>query len=335
MSQPVDVVVPTPPEPVIEMEDITITAVGDMTLGHDISFSVHNRFDTVIDAQDDKYNYSLSNVKHIFEQDDLTIVNLETTLTDSMDRNQYKTFTFKGDPEYVKMLSQNSVEVATLANNHTHDYGQKGFDDTVMHLKDVGVIPIGMNSPEFGEGLTFDYSEITEVKGVKIGLLAYKGWIMQQTNLDKISSDIKKMREKGADIITVSYHWGDEGVHIANDVQKNLARFTIDSGADMIIGHHPHVLQGIEKYKDRYIVYSLGNFVFGGNSNPRVKDTIIYQNEFRVNLTEKKIESVTETIIPTRISSVNDRNDYRPIIVEGEAKVRIEEDIKRYSLGLN
>lgn len=325
----------TPVKPLIEIEDITITAVGDMTLGFDLKFPTQNRFDKVLEAQPDKYNYSLENIRDIFEKDDLTIVNLETTLTDSMDRNKQKRFAFKGDPEYSKILSQNSVEVATLANNHTHDYGQQGLDDTVINLNNVGVIPVGtdlglINSAEYGGGLYFDYSKIVEVKGVKIGLLAYKGWNMDERFLDKVSSDIAKFKEE-ADIVIVSYHWGNEGTNTVNDVQKKLGRYTIDNGADMVIGHHPHVLQGIEEYKDRYIAYSLGNFVFGGNRNPKNKETMIYQNNFKVNLTEKKIESVTQTIIPTRISSVNNSNDYRPIVLEGEEKTKLQEKIEAYS----
>lgn len=320
------------------IQEITISAVGDMTLGFDQKFQPQGRFDQVINGQYDKYNYSLKNVRHIFEEDDVTIANLETTLTNSNTKNTRKNFAFKGEPEYARILSQNSIEVATLANNHMHDYGVEGFEDTVKNLENVGVIPIGTDlgyskSNEYGGELTYDFSEIVESKGVKIGLLAYKGWDMEEVFLEKLESDIKRLKEE-ADIVTVSYHWGNEGTHEVNHLQKKLGKYTIDCGADMVIGHHPHVLQGIEKYKGRYIVYSLGNFVFGGNRNPSDKETMIYQNTFTVNLTRDRIENVEETIIPARISSVNNLNNYQAIILEGKEKTKLREKIDGYSNSL-
>ena len=320
------------------VEDITISAVGDMTLGFDLKFPTAGRFDQVLNAQEDKFNYNLKNVRQIFEEDDVTIANLETTLTTSSTKNPSKNFTFKGDPDYARILSQNSIEVATLANNHMHDYGVKGFEDTVKNLEKEGVIPVGTDlgysdSYEYGGELKYDYSEVIESKGVRIGVLAYKGWDMEEVFLQKLESDIDEMRKK-ADIVTVSYHWGNEGTHEVNDMQKKLGRHTVDCGADMIIGHHPHVLQGIEKYKGKYIVYSLGNFVFGGNRNPSDKETMIYQNTFKVNLTKKRIEDITENIIPARISSVNNLNDYQPIILKGKEKENLMKKIEGYSNSL-
>ena len=253
--------------------------------------------------------YYLSNVKPIFENDDITFVNLEGPLT-SHPRTAVKTFPMRGEPEYVNILTSSSVEVCNLSNNHIYDCGDEGFQDTVNILKSNGV-------EMCGEG----HSSIIDVRGVKIGFLGYQGWEDYPELRSDIKRDINKMRsDESADIVIVEFHWGIESEYTTYNVQEDLAHFTIECGADIVVGAHPHVIQGIELYNGKVIAYSLGNFCFGGNSNPRDKDTFILQTT--IDKQDGKF-IITPKVIPCYISSTDSYNDYRPTPAEGYEAERI------------
>ena len=135
--------------------------------------------------------------------------------------------------------------------------------------------------------------------------------------------------KKPDNLVIVSFHWGIEGINRPIDNQTQLGRAAVDAGADLILGTHPHVLQGIETYKGKHIVYSLGNFVFGGHSNPADKDSIIYQETFT--LKDGRVETTASSILPVRISSVTTRNDYRPVLLDGGEKERVLARVDQYS----
>ncbi|HHX62562.1 MAG TPA: CapA family protein [Epulopiscium sp.] len=299
--------------------EIKISAAGDVVLGWDEKFSTQNRFDSVLKEKGYDYKYFFKNVKHIFETDDMTIVNLETPLTNATKKAE-KTFTFKGKPEYAQILKEGSIESVNLANNHTYDYLTQGMKDTIATLSKA-------NIEYFGDG----NKSIKEVKGIKIGNLGYKGWSNASSVKSGIKKDIEHMK-KTANLVIVSFHWGEEGVSYPNAIQKDLGKFCIDNGADLVIGHHPHVIQGIEEYKDKMIIYSLGNFSFGGNRNPTDKDTFIYQQSFIFN-DQKQLISTTSGIIPCRVSSVDYRNDYCPTPQLGQGADRIINRLNTYSKG--
>jgi poly-gamma-glutamate synthesis protein (capsule biosynthesis protein) len=135
-------------------------------------------------------------------------------------------------------------------------------------------------------------------------------------------------------MILVHYHWGAEKQYVPNDVQQSLARYTIDQGADLILGHHPHVVQGIEEYKGKFIVYNLGNFMFGGNRNPGDKDIFVFQQTFQ--LKNGELTSQKEiNIIPFSISSVTDRNNYQPTLLTGSEADRVKQKIIDVSNQIN
>ncbi len=138
------------------------------------------------------------------------------------------------------------------------------------------------------------------------------------------------MKADACQLVIASFHWGIERKNYPNSVQKDLGRFTIDSGADLVLGHHPHVIQGIENYKGKYIVYSLANFCFGGNRNPSDKDTFIFQQTFEFKNGEKT-DSDKINIIPCSVSSVKHRNNYQSTPVEGDEAKRILQRIEKYS----
>ena len=299
--------------------EIKISTAGDVVLGWDEKFSSHNRFDSVFKEKGNDYKYFFKNVKHIFDTDDLTIVNLETPLTNAT-KKASKQFAFKGKPEYTQILKEGSIEAVNLANNHTYDYLHQGMKDTVAALSKA-------NIEFFGEG----NKSIKEVKGIKIGNLGYKGWNNSASVKAGIKKDIQNMK-KSADLVFVSFHWGEEGVNYPNGIQKDLGKFSIDSGADLVIGHHPHVIQGIEEYKNKKIIYSLGNFSFGGNRNPSDKDTFIYQESFLFNH-KKELVSSRSGVIPATVSSVDFRNDYCPTPQIGQRGSKILKRLKTYSKG--
>lgn len=300
--------------------ELTISAAGDVTIGSDDSFGYHGTFHHELDDQG--IEHFGKNVKDIFENDDLTIVNLETTLTDS-NQKASKKFRFKGKPAYTEILTSSGIDAVNLANNHTFDYLQKGYDDTIANLEKYQVDSFG-----------YDRLLLKEIKGITVGAIGYKGWVDSLDVRETIQEDIDTLKMSGAQVIIANFHWGDERQYHPNTTQQALGRFAIDAGADLVLGHHPHVVQGVENYKNKFIVYSLGNFMFGGNRNPSDKDTFIFQQTFHFsfnNLTDKK----DIKIIPTSISSETARNNYQPTPLEGEESDRVINKIITLSENLN
>ena len=291
---------------------ISISALGDVALGQDSRFLHGDSFNFVFDKVKGDYNYFFSNVLKVLSQDDLTIANLETTLSNetvTAEKYDYdNNYWFNGSPKYANILKAGSVEVANLANNHTYDYGQKGYDATRKALKDAGI--------EY-----FGYSDILykEVKGIKIGMVGFNQLGNVEQGLDmtvfkkEVAEATKKLREE-CDLVIANFHWGKEYQYQYNELQKELAYLAIDSGADLVIGNHPHVLQPIEKYKGKYITYSLGNFCFGGNKTPKDYDTAIYQQAFVFDSNQVLQPIAEPAIIPCSVSSLKGLNNYKPAI---------------------
>ena len=289
---------------------LTLSVVGDCTLGTDETFD----YDTSLNAYYENYgaDYFLQNVKDIFSADDLTIANFEGTLTDS-DEREDKTFAFKAPASYASILTSGSVEAVNTANNHSHDYGDQSFDDTLAALDDTGIVHFG-----------YDETAVMDVKGIKVGLVGIYELYDHLEREQQLKDNIAKVKADGAQLIVVIFHWGNETETVPDSNQTTLGRIAIDEGADLVCGHHPHVLQGIETYKGRNIVYSLGNFCFGGNSSPSDMDTMIYQQTFTIDADGVKKDNVTN-IIPCSISSAayDGYNNYQPTPAEGDEATRI------------
>ena len=294
----------------------TVSVVGDCTLGTDENFD----YDTSLNAYYESYGseYFFRNVKDIFSADDLTIANFEGTLTDSEEREE-KQFAFKAPAEFSSILSDGAVEAVTLANNHSHDYGEQGFADTLAALDQEGITHFG-----------YDETAVIEVKGIKVGLVGIYELKDHLERTEQLKQNIAKVKEQGAVITIVIFHWGNEKEEIPDSNQTTLGRLAIDEGADLVCGHHPHVLQGIETYKGKNIVYSLGNFCFGGNSYPSDMDSMIFQQTFTVDKSGVSTDNNTN-IIPCSISSDYDYNNYQPTPAEGEEADRIMDKIEERS----
>ena len=306
----------TEPEP--EEIHITISAAGDVTLGNYFGQDYAWSFREMWEKQQNPA-YFLENVYDIFSSDDMTIVNLEGPLTNAEARREEQTYCISGDPEYADVLTEGSVEAVSMANNHRLDYYEQGTADTVEAVS--------------SRGISYAYDKnlgLYETKGIRIGFVSVNE-VGHGAGVETILKEgIALLREQGADLVLANCHWGIERENYPEEYQLSLGKKCIDWGADLVLGHHPHVLQGIEEYQGKYIVYSLGNFCFGANRNPKDKDCIIFQQTFTFR--DGILQDDTEArIIPCSVSSVSNRNDYRPTPAEGEDAQRIIERMNEYS----
>ena len=286
---------PTEPGP----ERFTLTFVGDCTLG-----SAENGYyntASFVGTVGEDYDYPFDNVRRYFEEDDFTMVNLETVLADTATPEGGKIFVFRGPTAYTRILTGSSVEAVTLANNHTMDHGKTGFQATKDALDAAEVTYV---EPD-GSAL------YTTESGLTIGLYAVN------FTLDKkdMKQEIAALRKAGAEIVVVAFHWGIEGSYRANPEQIQNAHDCIDAGADIVYGHHPHVLQRIEEYNGGIIYYSLGNFSFGGNTFPRDTDSVILRQEI-IREVDGSVRLGEMELIPVSISSMVGQNNYQPIPLE-------------------
>lgn len=298
---------------------ITISLCGDCTLGNEESFA----YSTSLGAYYDEFGptYFFKNVKDIFEADDLTIANLECSFTEATIRGEH-TYCFKAPASYTDILLDGSIEAVNLANNHTYDFLEQGYNDTRAALDAASI-------PHFG----YEETTVLDVKGIKVGLVGtYE--IIEGTGIEtQLKANIDKVKEEGAQIVIVVFHWGDELDLAPNYNQLYLAHKAVDFGADLVCGGHAHVLQGIEEYKGKNILYGMANFCFGGNVYPHDMDTIIYQQTFTVD-ENGLVDDLVTNIIPCITSSVSDYNNYQPTVATGDDAQRIMNKLNERSASL-
>lgn len=317
---PVEPLVTPPPANDDWPRKIVISVGGDCTLGTtDAQRANPEGFDSVV--KEKGFAWPFSELAQVFGQDDLTLVNFEGTLTESNNKTEGKLFNFKGPAEYAEMLVLGSVEAVNLANNHFIDYGDQGKADTKAALD-------AYNITHCGTGETAIY----ETRGVKIGLIG--NTFPYKDGKRDISKAVSELRDVGCQIVVASFHWGTEYEPYTRD-QKNIGRAAIKAGADVIIGHHPHIIQPIEKYEDTYILYSLGNLVFGGNTDPEKnrRDTYIAQLTFTV-YENGTVEGPELKIIPMRLTEQSKGTDYRPVFATGDEYDRILKSILNSSINM-
>lgn len=283
--------VPTEAEP----EVFTLTFAGDCTLGTNPGMYYAPWGFVQLVGED--YGYPFRNVLSYFENDDFSMVNLEGPLCDT-GNPVVKKHTFRGPTAYVNILTQNSVEAVTLANNHTLDYGKTAYETTLATLDAAAMPYVTENSSLL----------ITTQRGLKLGIYAawYNTWDMED-----LKTEVAELREQGAELIIYAVHWGTEGSYRPEPGQVDLAHEIIDAGVDIIYGSHPHVLQSIEEYNGGIIYYSLGNFAFGGNMYPKDLDTAILQQEV-IRYADGTVELGALTRIPCSVSSMEVRNNFQP-----------------------
>jgi poly-gamma-glutamate capsule biosynthesis protein CapA/YwtB (metallophosphatase superfamily) len=298
---------------------IIVSAAGDCVLGGDETFTYRGSFIEKFNLVKKDYSYFLKDVKPIFQEDDLSFVNLETTLTTATKKME-KEIRFKGLPEFSNILKTGNVDVVNLANNHIHDYLNAGYRDTISNVKKAGV---GLYGDEIVYGKT--------VNGVKVCFLGYRVWEDSKYIRNKIKRNIEYYKSKDYNVIIISFHWGVEWTNIPIKLQQDIGRLALDSGANLVIGHHPHVMQSIEKYKGKYIVYSLGNFCYGGIENPTDRDSFIFQQKFVLDNNGNISTNSKARVIPCLITTAKTGNDYKPAPAKGTDKTRILNRLGNYS----
>lgn len=298
------------PEAEEDPEDsIVLTFGGDAVLGgRETYYGREDAFPYYIEKNGMEYPFSA--LAQIFGRDDLTSVNLECVLkNDAAGEDKTKNWRFRGLTSYADILKAGSVELVNLANNHTIDYGDAGRTSTLSALKDKAAF--------CGNG----QNTVINIRGHAFGF----GGCRETTYLkdpELIDRDIREMREKGAEYIIYQCHWGKEYSGNHNALQEAMARRCKRAGADLVIGHHPHVVQGIDIIGDMPVVYSLGNLVFGGTVNLKTWDGLLVQAVFYPK-EEKRSTALRLIPILTSSSSADRINDYRPVPAGNDDWLRI------------
>ncbi len=300
--------IPVPAGKILKLNDgsviLTVTAVGDITIGKNVQYSGKSIFVKELEKQDNDPNFIFRNIKSVFESDTLTIANFEGVLQDEGSyqiptKKKNNQFLFLAPPEYASILPKNSVEMVTIENNHIGDFGDAGIESTRQALTEAGV-------------LWADKENVCyfETEGFRIALLAYQTLNQPYTSkqLEGILDEQIKALKEDNDLVFVYFHWGDELDYSPKDNQISLGRAAIDSGADLVLGSHSHRINPIEYYQGRYIVYSLANCSFAGNNKPSDMMTFVFQTRFRYR--NGQMIQNTFRIIPCRISSRKDYNDF-------------------------
>lgn len=301
---------------------VTITAAGDITIGGDIR---RQNTDPASEAWYEKLykKYSgnfLDKVSDYFSgANEITLVNLESNLTTA---TQYKNkaYVLRADPSYVKILSRAGVDVVGHANNHSADYGTMG----AKHTKNAVT----------GAGMSYVNGAMTAIRqanGVSVGFCAFN-----QTggNVTAAMQTAVKALKAKCDIVVVSIHWGSEFVYTTSAQQRNLGRAAINAGADLVVGHHSHVVSGVEKYKNRYIVYGLGT-LSSSIATPEDMDAILFRQTFKVDVQHGDVEPGAAKLIPVSMSTDDSTphnvNDAKPYVLSGAARKRVLNKVKYYS----
>lgn len=265
--------------------DGTMLFVGDVMLSRYVGEVMNGKGD---------YNLPFLKVADTIKDADLAFANLEGPIS-SRGANVGSKYSFRADPRVVQGLQFAGFDIVSVANNHMWDYGPEAFLDTLSHLKDAGIAYVGGGYDFKGahEGV------VKDINGTKVAFLGYTNLLPQSVsatensagvsylNDEQIIKDIQEIKNK-SDMVAVSFHWGEEYQAQHNQQQERIAKAAIDAGASLVIGHHPHVVQEVERYKDGWIAYSLGNFVFDQNFSKETTHSII----LKIKISDNKIVDV-------------------------------------------
>ncbi len=308
-SSPADRLVYPPgyvPEP--ENTTITFSFAGDVLIAQ--MLNKYSKGGFMDYAQTQEPSYFLEKVQDWFGTDDFTVVNLENVLSDRAvkprDKGQATAFWFMAPASYVDILTAGSVEGVSVANNHTRDYGETGFQDTVQTVRDAG-IAVGSN----------DETMYFEKDGFTVAVICNGLWNEGQAGT--IASRVRKASED-SDFQIVFFHGGTEGVHEPEAWKVRACRALVDAGADLVLGGHPHVLQPMETYSGAEILYSLGNFCYGGSRYPENR-TLIYRLTLTVSPEGELVEQQSE-VVPCYVYT-GEVNNFQPAPIENEAEKQL------------
>ncbi len=298
-------------------EEIVLTFGGDCVLGTRQRWKKKsNTFDALV--QEKGMDWCFAQIRQPFETDDFSTVNLEVVLQkSSKGHERAKRYTFRGEPSYTQMLTGASIEHVNVANNHYIDFGRTGRASTIQALEEAGV---------YYSGYTYRY--IYEKNGHKIGFAGCRETVWRQKPSEMLE-DLQYLKEAGCDVIVYACHWGKEYSPTHNKRQEEMADAAIAAGADLLIGTHPHVVQGIEQRGKGVVVYSLGNLVFGGTHEMKTFDGLVVQAALR--FTGDRYEGVELRLLPVLTSSAIPNNNFQPAFATGWDETRILQAVQKDS----
>lgn len=301
-------------------KQLTLTFVGDCTIGGEDRLREEDfSFDAYLEKHG--YDYFFEKVQSVIGNDDVTVANLESVLSDTAYGRVEKTYNFRGPRHYVNVLTKSSVEAVNIANNHTFDYGGKGVNHTANTLDEAG-------QGWFGSNDVVQRTWVYEKDGIRIGFLGYEIGFWGYQHRPVVEKQIRSLKEdQGCQVVVAVMHGGVEYDKVRHVSQEKCAQGAIKCGADLVIGHHPHVLQGLDVVDGKTICYSLGNFVFGGNAKIRAPYTALFQFTLHFD-DENNYLGHQLTIIPALPSGERAFNNYQPVLAVGEDALRVMEQIQ-------
>ena len=288
---------------------ITLTFLGDCILGgEEKDRRKPESFDSV--AAEKGFDWPFSGLYNLLSCDDYTLINLEGVLKDDEGgKAAGRLHNFRGPSTFARMLPLGSVEGVNLANNHYGDYQRAGRESTLSALEENGIRYSG-----------WGHLDIFEKDGVRIGFGGIREAVWLQDRA-QMALDIQALKDQGCHFIVYSCHFGQEYAARHNALQTEMARAAVDAGADLIIGHHPHVVQGVESYGGGVILYSLGNATFGGNL--KLSEFEALTARITLHFRYQRLSGGTLRLIPILTTGTRPDNDFRPIPAQGEDAARI------------
>ena len=294
---------------------VSITFLGDCTLGgEERTLNLYRGFVKTIERNG--YAYPFRNLKTPTEADDLTVANLEGVLSDRELPKVNKTYNFNGAAAYTEILKEGSVECVTLANNHSHDYDNAGYEDTIRALQQSGTAYFSTDSMAVwrnGDGLM-------------IGFLGVAG-SLSGNRYKTYEKQAEILRSLGCAAVITVMHTGTEYEYEPDGYQRQVVNRALACGTDLIVGHHPHVVQGYEIRDVVPVIYSLGNCIFGGNINPRDHDALAVRAELHFD--EGTLDGITLRFYPISVSGEANRNDYSPVLLTGADAERVLQKMEK------
>ena len=288
---------------------VRVTFLGDCTLGGEEKNRNASR-GFVRTVEKNGMAWPFRNLAALTETDDLTVANLEGVLSDRDLTKVKKEYNFIGPTAFTEILKAGSVECVTLANNHTHDYDNAGYGDTKKALEDAGVAYFGTDATAVWRN----------EEGLMIGFLGVSG-SLSGNRAKEYAKRAEDLRNMGCTVLVTVMHAGTEYASEPDGYQKQIVNKALACGTDLIIGHHPHVVQGFEVRDGVPVVYSLGNCVFGGNLNPRDHDALAVRAD--LSFREGVLEGITLHFYPISVSGEASRNDFSPVLLSGAGAERV------------
>ena len=301
---------------------VTITFLGDCTLGgEEKSRNAWTGF--LQRVAQNGYDFPMRNLKAITQTDDLTVANLEGVLTDRTLKKVDKTYNFSGPTEMTNVLTAAEIECVTLANNHSHDYGDAGYADTKAALEAAGVAWFGTDGAVIWQN----------AQGLRIGFTGVN-YALYDRHATDYENQMQSLRDAGCAAVITVMHAGEEYTQTIDRHQKQIVSYAVKAGADLVVGHHPHVVQGFDIVQGMPVAYSLGNCAFGGARYVKEADALVLRAELAFE--QGVLTGMTLRFYPITVTTDDEWNNYSPDFLTGKAAQRVLNKMKKstgYDMG--